>query len=199
MEIKWHGNTCFTLKDKGIKLVINPDKEAGKLKGDMVLSSIEDTAEVDGAEKVVDWAGEYEIKGISISAFQAWTKSKAKEEEEGAAGDETIIFYFDIGKIKFCHLGAVGHVLTSDMVKEIGDVDILMIDMGEKSNLNGKKAMEVIEAIEPRILIPMGKGNLGEVLKDLGIDKPTAQEEYSIKTRSELPEDKRLTIILKKV
>lgn len=199
MEIKWHGNTCFTLKDKGIELVINPDKEAGKLKGDMVLSSIKDVAEVDGAEKVVDWAGEYEIKGVAISAFQAWTKSKAKEEEEGATGDETIIFYFDIGGIKYCHLGAVGHVLTSDMVKEIGDVDILMIDMGEKSNLDGKKAMEIIEAIEPRILIPMGDGNIGEKLKDLGIEKPSTQEEYSIKTRSELPEDKRLTIILKKV
>lgn len=198
MEIKWHGNTCFTLKEKGTKLLLNPDKQAGSVKGNVVLSSLEETAEVKDVDKVVDWPGEYEIKGISITGFRAWTKSKSKEEEDGA-GDETIIYYFDMGGIKFCHLGAVGHVLTSDMIKEIGDVDVLMIDLGEKSNLDGKKPMEIIEAIEPRVLIPMGEGKLGERMKELGLDKPTAQESYVVKSRSELPEDKRLAMLLKKV
>jgi L-ascorbate metabolism protein UlaG (beta-lactamase superfamily) len=198
MEIKWHGNTCFTLKDKGTKLLINPDKQAGKVKGNVVLSSLEETAEIKDAEKTVDWPGEYEIQGVSIEGFRAWTKSKSKEEAEGA-GDETIIYYFDMGGIKVCHLGAVGHVLTSDMVKEVGDVDILMIDLGEKSNLDGKKPMEIIEAIEPRVVIPMGEGNLAAKMKELGLDSPKAQESYVVKSRSELPEDKRLTVLLKKV
>lgn len=198
MEIKWHGNTCFTLKDKGIKLLINPDKQAGGVTGNVVLSSLEETAEIKDADTVVDWPGEYEIQGISIEGFRAWTKSKSKEEADGGAGDETIIYYFDMGGIKICHLGAVGHVLTSDMVKEIGDVDILMIDLGEKSNLDGKKPMEIIEAVEPRVVIPMGEGNPNATMKELGLEKPVAQESYIIKSRSELPEDKRLTVLLKK-
>ncbi|MFH1533708.1 MAG: MBL fold metallo-hydrolase [Nitrospirota bacterium] len=197
MEIKWHGNTCFTLKEKGTTLLINPDKQSG-VTGNVVLSSLEETAEVKDADTVVDWAGEYEIQGIAIEGFRAWTKSKSKEEEEGA-GDETIIYYFDMGGIKVCHLGAVGHVLTSDVVKEIGDVDILMIDLGEKSNLDGKKPMEIIEAIEPRVVIPMGEGNLSAKMKDLGLENPSPEESYIIKSRSELPEDKRLTVLLKKV
>jgi L-ascorbate metabolism protein UlaG (beta-lactamase superfamily) len=199
MEIKWHGNTCFTLKDKGLKLLLNPDKQAGSVRGNVVLTSLEEGAEVKDADTVVDWPGEYEIQGVSISAYQAWTKSKSKEEEEGAAGDETIIYYFDMGGIKVCHLGDVGHVLTSDMVKAIGDVDLLMIDLGEKSNLDGKKPMEIIEAIEPRVVMPMGEGDLEARLKELGLETPSVEESYIIKSRSELPDDKRLTMLLKKV
>ncbi len=199
MEIKWHGNTCFTLKDKGVRLIVNPDKEAGKLKGDIALSSLkQDASEVSDTEKVIDWPGEYEIKGIHIAGFEAWTKSRSKEKEEGSTGDETIIFYFDIGKIKCCHLGGLGHVLMSETVKAIGDVDVLMIDIGEKSNLNTKKSMEIIEAIDPRMLIPMGTGKLKEALKDLGADKISTQEEFTVKSANELPEDKRLYVILKK-
>ncbi len=199
MEIKWHGNTCFTLKGKGTKFLLNPDKQAGNVKGNVVLSSLEETAEIKDADKVVDWPGEYEIQGVSITAYQAWTKSKSKEEEEGGVGDETIIYYFDMDGIKICHLGAVGHVLTSDMVKSIGDVDVLMIDLGEKSNLTGKKPMEIIEAIEPRVVMPMGEGKLGDTMKELGLETPAAEESYVIKSRSELPDDKRLTMLLKKV
>lgn len=198
MEIKWHGNTCFTLKGKETTVLINPDKQAGSITGNIVLSSLEETAEVKDADTVVDWPGEYEIQGVSIEGFRAWTKSKSKEEEDGT-GDETIIYYFNIEGIKVCHLGAVGHVLTSDIVKEIGDVDILMIDLGEKSNLDGKKPMEIIEAIEPRIVMPMGEGDLSATMKELGLEKSSPEESYVIKSRSELPDDKRLTVLLKKV
>ena len=118
MEIKWHGNTCFTIKNKGKILVINPYKEAGKLKGDVVLSSLkEDPIEIEGAIKVFDLPGEYEVKNIPIIGFRAWTKSRTTEEKEGK-GEGTIIFYFEMGGVKFCHLGDLGHVLTSDMVNQ---------------------------------------------------------------------------------
>lgn len=198
MEIKWHGNTCFTLTDKGFKVVINPDKEAGKLKGDVVLSTLGKVEEVEGATKLIDWPGEYEIKGIHITGFPAWTVSKSKEEEAGAKGEETVIFYIEIDGIKCCHLGKLGHVLSSDTIKEVGDVDILMIDVGEDSNLDIKKAMEVVEAIEPRALIPMGKGDFTKALKELGENIGEIQESFTIKSPSELPEDKRACIVLNK-
>jgi L-ascorbate metabolism protein UlaG (beta-lactamase superfamily) len=198
MEIKWHGNSCFTLKDKENCLVVNPNKEAGKLKGNVVLTSLENPAQVTDSEKIIDWPGEYEIKEVHITGFQAWTKSKSKEEEEGQAGDSTLIFYFEMQEVKFCHLGELGHVLTSEMVKEIGDVDILMMDLGDKSNLNTKKAMEIVEAIEPRVLIAMGSGNLKEKLKELGADKIESHEVFAIKSTKDLPEDKRLYVVLKK-
>ncbi len=199
MEISWHGNTCFTVKDKGVAIVINPDKNAGKLSGDVVLSSLSETAKVDGEPIVFDWPGEYEVKNVPIIGFQAWTKSKSKEEDEGTAGDPTIIFYFQINGVKCCHLGNLGHVLISDMVKEIGDVDILMINGDKDGNLGNKKAVAVLEAIDPRVVIPMGNSEHNGLLKELGASEVETLEKFVLKTASELPDDKRKFVVLKKL
>lgn len=198
MEIIWHGNTCFSLKGKDSKVIINPDKEAGKLKGDIVLSSLkEGLAEVEDQKILFDWPGEYESQGIPILGFQAWTKSRSQEEAEGK-GESTIIFYLEIDGIKICHLAELGHVLTSDMVNKIGDVDILMIKIGENCNLDGKKAHEVIESIDPRVVIPMGAANSKDHLKDIGSESVESQDSFIVKQADELPEDKRIYVVLNK-
>ena len=196
MEITWHGNTCFTFKEKGVALIVNPDKESGKLKGDIILSSLKELPPVDGNPKIFNAPGEYEIKNIPIIGFRAWTKSKSKEEEEGVGGDPTILFFFEIGEVKVCHLGALGHVLTSEMVKEIGDVDILLVPGGKENNLSAKKAVEIIEAIDPKAVIPMGNGNLKEFMEELGAEKVEALDNFSIKSASDLPADKRTYVLL---
>lgn len=198
MEITWHGNTCFAVKEKAVKLIIDPDKDAGSLKGNVVLSALgEETTPVEEMEMLIDWPGEYEIKEIHIAGIPAWKSSKSKEEDTGMVSDETIIFAFDIAGVKFCHLGSLGHLLTSETVKQLGDIDVLMIDLGEGSNLELKKAMDIVEEIDPRALIPMGKGNLEKALKELGADKVEPQDSFVIKSRAELPEDKRLYAVLK--
>lgn len=199
MDITWYGNTCFVCKDKAVSVVINPDETSGKLKGEIVLSSLkEKTSAVEGAVQVCDWPGEYEIKDIPITAFQAWKSSKKNEEEKGKKSDSTLIFRFDMGGFKVAHLGELGHTLTSDMVKEIGDVDILMMAVGDGANLDNKKAMEILEAIDPRVLIIMDNGQQKELLKELGADQSQESDKFTVKTRSELPEDKRTYAILKK-
>lgn len=198
MEINWHGDTCFTFKGKKTIVVINPEKDAGQLKGDIVLSSLKNAPQkVEGAVKMFDWPGEYEMKEVSITAFQAWTKSKSSEDKEGAKGDETILFYFVIDGIKCCHLGELGHVIASEMVNKIGDVDILMIKAGKNSNLDIKKAIEVVESIDPRAIIAMGD-NPNELVKELGANNIESVDKFVIKSASDFPEDKRTYILLEK-
>lgn len=180
--------------------MINPDAKCGKLKGDFVLSSLgenEKLSEVEGATRIFDWPGEYEIKDVPIIGFQAWTKSKAKE-DEGIKGESTIIFRFQVDGIKICHLGELGHTLTSEVLKEIGDVDVLMIKVGKSSNLEAKKASEIIEGIEPRIIIPMGDEDLESALKGVWSDKVEIMDKLVIKSKADLPEDKTRCIILSK-
>jgi L-ascorbate metabolism protein UlaG (beta-lactamase superfamily) len=196
MEIKWHADTCFTIKAKKKTIVLNPHREAGKLKGEMVISSLAESAEVEGMERMFDWPGEYEMKNVPIVGMKAWVKSKSKDAEEGGEGESTTIFCFSVGKIKFCHLGELGHSLTSDMIESIGDVDILMIKVGEKSHLDSKKAMEIIEAIEPRIVIPMGTEKVAEALKDIGADKIETLDKFEIKSRKDLPEEQMQCVVL---
>lgn len=188
MEITWHGNQCFKFKGKKASLIINPQPDATNSSADIVLNG----------PGGIDWPGEYEIKEVAIAVFQAWTSGKSGE-EKGEKGEETLIFYFKIDGIKFCHLGGLGHVLTSEMVNKIGDVDVLFIDAGTNSNLSAKKALEVIEAIEPKALIPMGEGSFSALLKELGAPDVATEQKITLKSAADLPIDKRSYFLLEKV
>ncbi len=195
MEITWNEDTCFKIKGKKTSVVVNPHSTAIGLKGEVVMTSLKENAEVENCVKVFDWPGEYEIKNIAITSFQAWSSSKS-DEENGAAGEETLIFCFSIDDIRFCHLGELGHTLTSDMVNKIGDVDVLMVKIGEGSNLDKKKALEVIEAIGPRVIIPMGGNGLVGALNEMGVEGAEQMEKFEIKKSSDLPVDKMRYIVL---
>lgn len=190
MEITWHGDICFTIKEKAVSVVLSPNKEAGKLKGSIVMNSYGEVpeVEVEGMERSFDWPGEYEMKDVPIVAMQA----------ENGSGEQTIIFCFEVSGIKFCHLGELGHVPSNEMFKEIGDVDVLMIKVGEGSNLDSKKTMEVIEGIEPKVVIPMGADLSETVLKSLGADKIEALDKFEIKSNSDLPADQMRYVVLNK-
>jgi len=201
MEITWYGKKCFRVKGKGVSVLTNPYKVATKLQGDIVLFSSENHEEIemDETTKMFDWPGEYEVKGIPIAAFPAWTKSKSKEEAEGQKGEPTLIFTFEVEGIRICHLGDLGHVLSSETVKQIGDIDVLLINVGDGSNMDNKKALEVLEAIDPRVVVPMGAENPKDHLKELGADIIEEKDELLVKSKSELPDDKRLYVVLKKI
>lgn len=169
-------------------MIINPQPDAANSSADIVLNG----------PGGIDWPGEYEIKEVAIAVFQAWTSGKSGE-EKGEKGEETLIFYFKIDGIKFCHLGGLGHVLTSEMVNKIGDVDVLFIDAGTNSNLSAKKALEVIEAIEPKALIPMGEGSFSALLKELGAPDVATEQKITLKSAADLPIDKRSYFLLEKV
>ncbi len=194
MDIIWHGKTCFTVRAKKVTVVIDPTEAAGKLKGDMVLSCLKDRVEVEGGKKVIDWPGEFEVAGVPIVGFQAWTGGKTDEKAE-----EIVIYFFKVGGVKFCHLGELGHVLTSEMVNKIGDIDVLMIKAGPSSNLDAKKGLEIVEAIDPRVVIPMGDVEADNFLKELGESNPEAQDKFTILSAADLPTDKRVHVLLKKI
>ena len=83
-------------------------------------------------------------------------------------------------------------------MEKIGEVDVLMVPAAGKEALDSKKAHEIIEAIDPRIVVPMNyKNNEVEVLlKQLGITDPRKEEKLEIKGKSQLPEDKTECVLL---
>lgn len=194
MEIKFHGNTCFEIKGQKSTIVINPDETTKDLHADIVLSSLTVPAKNIEGSKLYDWPGEYEVREIPISGFPVFTKSKT-ENEETLDAKPTIIFCFKIDNIKICHLGELGHSLKSDQIKELGDVDVLMVKAGASSNLSTKKADEIIDNLDPRILIPMG-AEMEEFLKSRDLLTAERKDKLTLKTEKDLPENDRLEIVL---
>ena len=210
MHIIWHGQSCFQIivsynKGEQATILIDPfDASVGlktpSLSADILLishfhSDHNNKKAVRNTPFLIEGPGEYETKEIFIQGIASF-----HDDQEGKLKGLNTIYSIEAEGLKVCHLGDLGQKeLTTEQLDEIGDVDILMIDLGDKSNLNIKKAREVVESMEPRILIPMGEGDIKEALKELGSNGVEAIEKYEIKSRSELPEDKRLYVLLKKV
>jgi len=202
MDITWHGHSCFTIKGEDATLVTDPYDELGnslpKLQADIVTLGDELAAstgkirEIEDA-KVLDWPGEFEVSNIAIESFSAERFAK----EGSLEGENVNIFVFVVDGIKICHLSGLAHELSDELLNHIGDIDILLIPIGGGDVLDGKTAQKVVEAIEPRIVIPMyysatdSKLKIdgpAEFLKAIGKTGLEAEGKLSVKERSALPD-----------
>jgi L-ascorbate metabolism protein UlaG (beta-lactamase superfamily) len=99
---------------------------------------------------------------------------------------------------KICHLSNVGHKLTTEMLEAIGGVDILMIPVGGLNGFDAKKAHEVMEQIDPRVVIPMyykiqgvklPLNELGLFLKEMGMSAPVTEKVLKLQSPTTLPQE----------
>ena len=204
MDITWHGNSCFTIKGKRVEIVIDPYKGESKLskaKADIVLltrvdGQQEKLVDIEGEPKILDWPGEYEIKNVPIVGIQAWDKSRSNE-EKGDKGNKIIIFHMEVDGVKICHLGNLGHKLMSDMTEDIGNVDVLMIPVGGENTIDHKKAHEIIEQIDPKVVIPMKYDDLKPFKEETGMTSTEKHEKYVIASPSDLPQENTEYVVMK--
>jgi len=204
MEITWHGDRCFTIKGKNTTVVIDPydksDHLLEKVKADTVLltGDYEGTAKLrPGSEDahIINWPGEYEISGAAIVAIPAYTKEK---EEGDTKKGRIVLLSFIVDDIRLCHLGNFGGEIDEETMEKIGDVDVLMVPAAGKEAVDSKKAHEIIESIDPRVVVPMHyKANEVEtLLKQLGITDPKREDKLVISDKAQLPEEKTDFVLL---
>lgn len=208
MDILWHGYSCFTLKTRHGTAVIDPyHSEAGltlpSLTADVVLISHhhpehDNIQAVHGNPRILDWPGEYEVKGIAITA-QALPYQNEKL-------GEGVLFIIDVDNIKICFLSDMNGKIGNDIIESIGDIDILMIPVGGQHTLSANQAHEIIEELEPRAVIPMHysfEGTQGKLdgiesfLKIIGAATQEVKEKYTVNDRNGLQEEKMEVILLK--
>lgn len=209
MDIQWHGLSCFTLKGKNGTLVTDPyeQKAAGikppKFSADIAVSNVDfdlhhGVSELGSEVRVFDWPGEYEAKNIIVQGIPAYDRPREKDDSKKDTANRVIIFLIQIDGFKVCHLSNIGHKLTPEMLEVIGDVDILLIPVGGEICLDAKKAHEVIEQLEPRVVIPMyykvpgiklPLAELDVFLKEVGIHTPTREKVLKFQSPSQLPQE----------
>jgi L-ascorbate metabolism protein UlaG (beta-lactamase superfamily) len=77
------------------------------------------------------------------------------DQEGGRLRGPNTIFCFQLDGVAVCHLGDLGHVLSNKEVGSIGSVDLLFIPVGGIYTIDGRKAWQVIDQLQPRIAVPM--------------------------------------------
>mgnify|MGYP001453256188 FL=1 len=160
MIIKWLGHASFLLESAGIKVLTDPfNAEIGyqpcKEKIDIVTISHEhwDHNAVDilvGSPRIIRETGLYTIDGINILGISSYHDKKQGQER----GYNTI-FKISSENLDILHLGDLGHVLTDRQLLEVGNVDILLVPVGGRYTVDADAAYEIVEQLQPQIIIPM--------------------------------------------
>ena len=185
MEINWHGQSSFTIKGSDATIALDPQSD--NFKANIVLFTKQDSESGIKDAKVLNWPGEYEVSNVSIEAIPNVPPQ-----------DKPInIFVFSIDSIRVCSLGTLSTDLTEAIFETIGDIDILIIPVGSKEVLNTKQAQTIIEEIDPRVVIlSCYEGAPSEFLKAVGKTDLSPKDKFSVKSKSELPEDKTEFLLL---
>jgi L-ascorbate metabolism protein UlaG (beta-lactamase superfamily) len=205
-DIQFLGHACFRLRGRdGIVLTDPYDRsiglDIGKPTAHIVTISHNHPDHANAAavrpmrERVftIEGPGEYEVGGIMISGVRTF-HDKQKGEELG----RNIVYVIHMDDVVFCHLGDLGHELSTSQIDEIGPIDVLFIPVGGGETIGPDEAANVIGQLEPRIVVPMhyaldGQQSftvdlapLDKFVHTMGLKDVTAEEKLSI-TSANLP------------
>ncbi len=171
LEVLWHGQSCFTLKDSVDRTVsIDPfDDTVGygriSLFSDALLITHHHfdhdyRPAVHPRAKTVDVV---ESTGTTTVAMglQVTGLPSAHDKEDGAINGPNIIYLFVMGGLRCVHLGDVGTPELNDYDKKmIGKVDVLFIPVGGVTTINAEEAKQMVDELHPSIVFPMHYGNI---------------------------------------
>lgn len=161
MKIKWFGQSCFMITSKnGTKVLTDPFHNMLGYKLPEVEANIVSISHnhgdhnnikaVKGDFMHVNEIGIFSKDGIEIKGVQTF-----HDKASGAKRGKNIIYNFKIDGINVCHCGDLGHTLDSKLVKEIGNVDILLIPVGGRATIDAIDAVNVMKQLKPKVVIPM--------------------------------------------
>lgn len=166
MQIKWLGHSAFLMTSSaGVRIVTDP-YEPGGYNGaishgafgepvDVLLMSHEHPDHgyagfVTGSPIVIRGAGDFKAADVEFKGLATFHDASGGRER----GKNTV-FTFIVDGVKTCHLGDLGHVLTSEQAAEIGAVDVLLAPIGGFFTIGAKEAWKVAEQLAAKIVIPM--------------------------------------------
>lgn len=210
MYIIWFGQSCFKFQGKEATIITDPyDKKVGislpRLSADIVTVSHDhydhsNIRAISGEPFIITSAGEYEISKVSIQGIPSW-----HDDEEGKKRGSNIIFVFNFEDVRIAHLGDLGTTLSDQQLESLGNVDVLMVPVGGTYTLNGKQASQVVNQIEPRIVIPMHYkipklteklDTVNSFCSELGVQQNGEEEKLKV-TKKDLPSEETKVVILK--
>ncbi|MGL4739508.1 MAG: MBL fold metallo-hydrolase, partial [Sarcina sp.] len=93
------------------------------------------------------------------------------DELQGVKRGPNNIFKIEVDNFSLCHLGNIGHQLSSEYINKLGSIDILFAPVGENYTLNLKAIRKLIKAIAPKMIIPMQYKVQDSLLTLRGVDK----------------------------
>ncbi len=207
MEIFWLGHSCFYIKGKEKTIIVDPcPPDCGYLLNypyvDIATISHSHPGHsylegLSGTPRKIMTPGEYEIGKTFITGIASFHDS-----ETGKIKGGNTIYVINIDGINLCHLGDLGHPLSSQLIEEIGSVDILFLPVGEISTISLDTATEIVKQLNPCIILPMHYKTekrdklqpVDEFLKRMGVHEVRRETKLSL-SQSSLPANRQIILM----
>lgn len=194
------GHSCFRIKGRQATIITDPYSpdlgySLGKHTARIVTVSHQHPGHsyvqgIGGEPRPVTGPGEYEINGVLIIGVGTY-----HDTEKGKKRGKNTVYIMEVDGMSVCHLGDLGHVLTSEQMEQIDNVDVLFLPVGGVSTINAATAAEIVRQLEPGAVVPMHyktnvlKKELAPVdrfLGEMGLKEVTSQPKLSF-TKASLP------------
>lgn len=210
MEVVWLGHAAFRVRAGGSALLMDPfPPELGlrippaQAQANVVTESSSEPFHsaadaAPGARIVLDAPGEYEAAGMHFHGIRTTRRTP-----EGEPQRWNTVFVGEAEGLTFCHLGNPDRLLTNREIDDLGAPHILMVPVGSDTGISAADAVEIVNSVEPKIVVPMlyaHSGNrsplraLGPFLQELGAAAPTEQARLTV-TRSNLPDETQIVVL----
>lgn len=204
MIIQWLGQSSFKITTKNIQgeftVVTDPFKDSAenkmpKLTADIVTLSTEskddfNSTVIKNASYVISNPGEYETNGVFVYGVNSLINK-----------EKSFLYKIFSEEISLLHLNSLTEPLNNEQLDRVGNVDVLFLLIDEKKYEN-KKISELINQIEPRLVVPMFKGKeinqtlLNDLAKSCGLKTETL-EKLKLLKKDLTTEETRMVILQK--
>lgn len=160
MKIRYFGHSCFEFTtESGAKVITDPYTNVGYelpagLTSDVLTISHShfdhNYAQAIDCEMVFADAGQKVFQGMEFFGIDSYHDPK-----KGALRGKNIIFKIKMDGITVCHMGDIGEACAKDMVKKIGEIDVLLIPVGGTYTVDALGAKKYADDLKPKVIIPM--------------------------------------------
>lgn len=208
MDISYHGNACVSIVAKplsgDVRVVLDPyDSSTGlrfprTMTADVVFAS--QAGEVHGATEgvggdpfTIAMPGEYEVKGVMFDA-------RPLED----TNERAMLLRLSAEGVTVGFLGGLSRALKDTELELLEGVDVLILPAGGGAGLSPKMAAETMQAVEPRVVIPVYvaeaglKADLEPVTafkRQVGAMRTEEGNKFKV-TAAKLPQDDVLLVLL---
>jgi len=203
MDITWYGQSCFRIQNTQQNVLVDPysPRQIG-LRGPnfkstiTILTNPEDRKAIEKDSKenfLVTSPGEYEISGIFIYGTCFTRKNK-----------KLTIYQVEIDNVRFGILGEINSSLTSEELESLDGIDVLFVPIGDGNMIGPEKAVETINSIEPRIVIPccyqipkikIKLSSLEKFLREMGVKRIEKLSKLNLRKNNLSSEETKIIVL----
>jgi L-ascorbate metabolism protein UlaG (beta-lactamase superfamily) len=166
MRITWYGHAAFLIETEGTRIILDPYRspDSGGYEpidepADVVVVSHENDRYHSHLGQIVPPfevmralefpVGGVEFRGIRLQAVPVF------ETPEKLPGDEVAIIHFRAEGLQVVFLGDLGHPLAPEELAPLQGADIVLAAAGGPPTLDFSDIPPLLNAIAPRVIIPM--------------------------------------------